>query len=666
MIVKTPSVWLVSLVVAALGSVPHIGGAVQPRRNVIIFVSDAMRHGSVNADDTPALWKIRSEGVHFENSHSLFPTFTTANASAIATGHAFGDTGDYSNVFYPGFATFDTGNFDLTPGTPVPFVENDRVLADLASHFGGNYLGEETLFTMARAHGYNTAAVGKLGPTGIQDIETLAPQNGAFYSVPAGIVVDDATGSSAGPPLPAALVQRLRKEGLPSESPSRSNGYGPTSPYNNGNTGDRTRPGTLLANIGQQQWMADVATRAILPMFAETPDKPFLLLYWSRDPDGSQHNHGDSLGVLAPGVNGPTSKRGVQNADHNLQQILAWLDANPAIKANTDVFVTSDHGVATISRKEIDRTGRTTTSEAAKHDYVDAAGKIDTVRGVLPVGFLAIDLATSLKTNLYDPDQHAEGSRLYKRMSIDPGAGTWDHPAIGNGLIGGDVLKPDGSDARAIVAANGGSDLIYVPDHNPAIVARLVELLLTYDYVSGVFVDDAYGQIPGALPLSAINLVGASKLPRPAIAVAFKVFYLNPDDLQTAIQMSDTTLQEGQGMHGGFGRDSTFNNMAALGPDFKTRFVDPLPAGNADITPTFAQILGLTMKPNGKLTGRALGEALVNGSAPPAIPPVQYLRSTTANSKQTLLIYQELGGKRYLTAACFVEPNAPNSPTACR
>jgi arylsulfatase A-like enzyme len=665
MTVKPPSVWLVSLAVVALASLSHLSGAIQTRRNAIIFVADAMRHGSVNAEDTPALWKVRTEGVHFENSHSLFPTFTTANASAIATGHGFGDTGDYSNVFWPGFATFDTGNFDLSPATPVPFVENDRVLADLAAHFNGNYLGEDTLMMLARARGYNTAAIGKLGPTGIQDIETLAPVNGGFAPFPAGIVVDDATGSSAGPPLPAALLQRLRREGIPTESPTRSNGYGATSPYNNGNTGDRARPGTLLANTGQQQWMADVATKAILPMFAEAADKPFVLLYWSRDPDGSQHNQGDSLGVLAPGVNGPTSKRGVQNADRNLQQILAWLDANPAVKANTNVFVTSDHGVATISRHEIDRTGRATESEAAKHDYVDSAGKIDTVKGMLPVGFLAIDLATSLKTNLFDPDQRVEGGRLYRRMAIDPGAGTWDHPSIGNGLIGADIKNPDGTDARAIVAANGGSDLIYVPDQNAATIRRIVELLLTYDYVSGVFVEDAAGPLPGTLPLSAINLVGASKLPRPTIAVAFKVFYLNPDDIQTGIQISDTTLQEGQGMHGGFGRDSTFNNMAAMGPDFKPRSADPLPVSNADITPTLAQILGLTMKPNGKLTGRVLAEALTGGPAS-ASPPVQYLRSATANGKQTLLIYQEHEGKRYLTTACFVEPNTLSSPTACR
>src|SRR5215831_609392 len=256
--VKKLSVWLVSLAVAVLGSLPHLAGAVQPRRNVIIFVADAMRHGSVNAEDTPALWKVRTEGVHFENSHSLFPTFTTANASSIATGHGFGDTGDFSNVIWPGYATFDTGNFDLEAGTPVPFVESDRILSDIAGHFDGNYLGEATLFSMARAQGYNTAAVGKLGPTAIQDIDSVAPVNGGFNPFPDGIVVDDATGSSAGPPLPPTLIRRLRRDGIPTESPSRSNGFGATSQYNNGFTGDRTRAGTLLANAGQQQWMVDV------------------------------------------------------------------------------------------------------------------------------------------------------------------------------------------------------------------------------------------------------------------------------------------------------------------------------------------------------------------------------------------------------------------------
>lgn len=53
-------------------------------RNVILFVADGFRQGSVNSDDAPTMDLIRKKGVFFENSHSLFPTLTTPNASAIA------------------------------------------------------------------------------------------------------------------------------------------------------------------------------------------------------------------------------------------------------------------------------------------------------------------------------------------------------------------------------------------------------------------------------------------------------------------------------------------------------------------------------------------------------------------------------------------------------
>src|SRR6185437_10013997 len=111
--------------------------AQQRKHNVIIFVADGLRRGSVNAKDTPALMKVRTAGVDFENSHSVFPTFTTANASAIATGHGLGDTGDYANTLYPGvwLAKPDVAN---ASGSVTPFLENDEILADMNSVFGGN------------------------------------------------------------------------------------------------------------------------------------------------------------------------------------------------------------------------------------------------------------------------------------------------------------------------------------------------------------------------------------------------------------------------------------------------------------------------------------------------------------------------------------------------
>jgi arylsulfatase A-like enzyme len=642
-------------------------GQPAPRRNVIVFIADGLRHGSVTEQDTPALWAIRAQGVHFENSHSVFPTFTTANASAIATGHGLGDTGDFSNTFWVGFAAFDTGHFNLVPGTPVPFVEDDRVLADLNAHFGGNYLGTETLLGLARAHGYRTAAIGKHGPAGIQDITSLAAARGGF-APPAGIILDDATGG-IGLPAPKEIASQMAAAGFAAAPPTRSNGYGPTSAFNNGYSGDRSTPGTRMANVVQQDWFDEATTRFVLPRLTSDPAVPFAMAFWCRDPDGTQHNTGDSLGTLSPGVNGDTSRRGVRNADRSLQRLMAWLDAHPAVKANTNVVVTSDHGVATISRSEIDRSGQRTRAESAQHDYI-AGGRVDTLKGMLPQGFLAIDLAYDLQLSLVDPDQRQAGSRLFRPVRIGSSASrtgpdTWEHPASGNAFIGAGVETIDGKDARVIVAANGGSDLVYVPDGNAEMVRRVVERLLTYDYVGGVFVDDAFGAIPGTLPLSAIGLVGTSKVPRPSIAVAFKVFNRTPGDVQSAVQITDSAFQQGQGMHGGFGRDSTYNNMAAIGPDFKPRYVDRLPAGNVDITPTIAHLLGFDVA-RGPLVGRVLAEALTSATsaaAPP--PPPKSVRSATANGKQTMLIYQEHDGVRYFDMACVVAP-ATQDADACR
>ena len=63
-------------------------------RNLILFVPDGLRGRIVTPQTAPAMAEVRDKGVNFKNSHSLFPTFTMANGSAMATGHYLGDTGD--------------------------------------------------------------------------------------------------------------------------------------------------------------------------------------------------------------------------------------------------------------------------------------------------------------------------------------------------------------------------------------------------------------------------------------------------------------------------------------------------------------------------------------------------------------------------------------------
>lgn len=660
---------------AVLGAVMGSVGAgtlpgQQPKRhNVIIFVADGLRRGSVTAETMPTFWALRTQGVDLRNSHSVFPTFTTANASAIATGHGLGDTGDYSNVIWPGSWLTRPEATASAAGYLAPFLENDEVLADMNQSFSGNYLGERTLLSRAREQGFAVASVGKLGPTAIQQVDAVSwGAQADALSAGEAIVVDDATGHPGGLPLPTEVVQAMGEQGLSSEAPLRTNGYGESAEESNGFAGDAQTPGTHQSNHVQQQWMADVATRVLLPRF-EGEKKPFVLLFWSRDPDGTQHNQGDSLQQMAPGINGATSTMALRNADHDLKQLMDWLDAHPAEKAVTDVLVTSDHGFATISRREIAADGTATGEPSAALEYEPGPREKAEPKGTLPTGMLAIDLAIREHLRLFDAGRRAEtGPSVYRELRV--GGERSEHPEMGSALLSaGPVQRLDGADAELLVAANGGSDLIYAPTRDAAAVQKAVATVEALDYVGAVFADqqfcgEAMAACPGALPLQEVGLHGSSKLPRPAIVVGFKVFYRIPGDLQSALQISDTNLQEGQGMHGGFGRDQTWNNMAVIGPDFKRSYVDEAPVGNIDIVPTLAKVLGIEMPSVGSLRGRVASEALKGGVAKKPEPGKVLVSAPGVGGLSTVMEFQETGGVRYFDRACLIAKGA-SGPSKC-
>ena len=69
----------------------------------------------------------------------------------------------------------------------------------------------------------------------------------------------------------------------------------------------------------------------------------------------------------------------------------------------------------------------------------------------------------------------------------------------------------------------------------------------------------------------------------PAIAINFRTFSTGcADPTACGVEVADTVLQQGQGMHGSFSRADTRNIMGAAGPSFRTGFTDPAPASNAD------------------------------------------------------------------------------------
>jgi predicted AlkP superfamily pyrophosphatase or phosphodiesterase len=564
--------------------------------NVVLFVADGLRARMVDDSTAPAMAAIAREGVSLRNGHALFPTFTTANASAMSTGHMLGDTGDFSNTIYAGFEVPGAGK------SMTPFLESDPVLADVDEHFAGNYLDEATILKLARDKGYSTAAIGKIGPTLIFD----HTKEGRAQT----IIVDDATGSDKGIPLSADMTQRLQAANLPLVAPSRGA---------NRNFGNMTTPGTLTPNTVQQDYFAAIATQTVLPLFKER-NKPFILVFWSRDPDGTQHYQGDSLNSFVPGINGPTSLAAIRNADDDLAQIETAL-RDLGLLDTTDIITVADHGFSTISKES-------QTSSTVKTRFAD------TPEGHLPLGFVALDLARALNLPLIDPDD--------EYRTIPEGR----HTKFGNGLIGGDRYDP-----KVVVAANGGSDLIYLPDGDQAVAKRIVDALLAQDYVSGIFVDTKLGKFSGTLTLDDIALEGSAVTPHPAIAISFRSFD-TVCGVRCTVEVADTVLQEGQGMHGSFSRADTWNFMAMQGPDFKSHFVDPAPASNADVGRTIAQLMQLDASDKGKLVGRVLTETLPNGAVPQVTSRV-LISEPAANGLTTVINMQAVGQTRYFDAAGF-------------
>src|SRR5262249_15486908 len=168
----------------------------------------------------------------------------------------------------------------------------------------------------------------------------------------------------------------------------------------------------------------------------------------------------------------------------------------------------SDHGFSTISKES-------QTSSTVKTKFAD------TLPGHLPLGFVALDLAHALNLPLIDPD---DGYRTI---------GEGEHTKKGNGLIGGDRNEP-----KVVVAANGGSDLT----------------------------DSKLGKFPGTLTLDDIALEGSAITPHPAIAISFRSFdTICGEPVRCTVEVADTVLQQGQGMHGSFSRADTWNFMAMQG-----------------------------------------------------------------------------------------------------
>jgi arylsulfatase A-like enzyme len=587
--------------VAALALSLTLPAQAAATRNVIIFVADGLRYSSVTPETAPTMARLRREGVDFANSHSVYPTLTTANASAIATGHYLGDTGNYANTLYMGFP------IPCRNGITIAFVEDDCVLRDVKAHFPNDYIAQTTLLQAARAAGMNTVVVGKKGPAAIQFLAALDSNNDNVEG-PLGIFIDESTNRPTNP------------DGSPSKSTMLGNDIGTDIAKFAGGTTAPPTPST--PNLVQQAYLRQTVAQVLIPRLKQS-GRPFAMLYWSRDPDMTQHNATDSEGKLVPGINSTSGRSAIYNADSDLKGILDALKQY-GLDGNTDVFVIADHGFSTVAKGIPTPDGRVEKQSLAP-------------------GFLAFDVARWLGQKVFDPDR--EGAEL------DPTAG--ERPAQGSAIIGPSAEAP-----QALVVANGPTDFIYVPDGSRETAKRIFAELIKQPYVGGLYVNDALlkdgtpGDFAGAVAMSEINLIGYSKVPQPAIVVGFRTFVANGCSLgeqMCAAEIVDSPLHTGQGNHGSFSRADTRNFMAAIGPDFKAKFVDKAPVSNADVAPTLAHILGLDLTGPGTLRGRAIGESLQGGKMP-KVTRRTVSSAKASNGVQTVVEVEEVGSTRYFDA----------------
>ena len=178
-----------------------------------------------------------------------------------------------------------------------------------------------------------------------------------------------------------------------------------------------------------------------------------------------------------------------------------------------------------------------------------------------------------------------------------------------------------------VVAANAGSDYLFVPDANIETVKAAVVNLQSRLQFGAIFVSDKYRQIPGTLPMSVIKTENSGNGRAPDIIVSFSYDENVAVAGKSGIGYASSINRRGD--HGSFSPTDVHISLMASGPDFKSGLHDPLPTSNVDIAPTVARILQFSMP---AVQGRVLDEALQGG---PPLTDYEVLNKTHRSSTRT-------------------------------
>lgn len=162
-------------------------------------------------------------------------------------------------------------------------------------------------------------------------------------------------------------------------------------------------------------------------------------------------------------------------------------------------------------------------------------------------------------------------------------------------------FKRDKSSEDVVVA--GGA--IYVKDHDPVLITRIVESLQRQEWVGAVFTagakkGDTNGIVKGTLSFETIRWDHER--------AGDILVDLNWNDDKNAYGYAGASFYKGIAGHGGSSPWEIHIPLIAAGPSFKTKTRSSVPTSNIDIVPTLLKIHGIQIPET--MEGRVLNELL--------------------------------------------------------
>ncbi|MDB5811191.1 MAG: putative pyrophosphatase or phosphodiesterase, AlkP superfamily [Betaproteobacteria bacterium] len=278
---------IIALTLAAGGALAQAPAALQ-----LVFVIDGLRPDSITEANTPTLYRLRREGVAFENTHSVFPTVTRVNSTSLATGMYPARHGIMGNSIY------------------VPAVDPKRAFTN--DDF-------QPLLKLEEATGGRMVTV-----TGIAEI--LAQSGRSMVAVSSG-----STGSAIllAPKAPRGTGTVINGDFFPGTQVAWPKAVSDTVLQRFGAA--PKKGGATTAYSSSVDWSMQVLRDYVLPEL-----KPAVVFTWMTEPDHIQHG----LGAGAP-----ESVEAIRNDDRQLGLVLQKLEAL-GLRDKTNIIVVSDHGFA--------------------------------------------------------------------------------------------------------------------------------------------------------------------------------------------------------------------------------------------------------------------------------------------------------------------------------